>query len=158
VGRIYTIDTGFQSVSAVQDLLEVVVPADAVMLLHSVQIDQTSDVTAADAESLIATFKRGISNTSGSGGASVTPEKLQSGDAAAGITAERNNTTQAVAGGGSLATLWTDAFDVLAGYEKTFTPELRPVFSPSQSLIISLAAPADALTLRALVTVEEIGG
>ena len=160
MGRKYLIDTGFQSVgTAAQDLLEILCPSDAVMIVHSIKIDQSSDYTAAEAEHIQLTFKRAAGSfTSGSGGGSVTPVALEFGDAAAGITVERNNTTQASAGSGTLTTLFTDVYNVLAGYEITFIPELRPIISPSQALVVSLAATTDAITCRALAIVEELGG
>ena len=159
MGRKYTIDTGFQTVSAVQDLVEILNPADAVMLVPSISVDQSSDAASTEAEKLQLVMKRASGTyTSGSGGGTVTPAVLEFGDAAAGITAERNNTTQAVAGTGALATMANFVYDVLSGFEWTPIPELRPVFSPSQALVLSLTAPADALTLRCLVIVEELGG
>lgn len=160
MGRKYFIDTGFQTIgTAAQDIVEILCPADAVMIVHSVKIDQSNNESAATAEKLQLTYKRGRGTfTSGSGGGSVTPAPNEYGDAAAGITAERNNTTQASAGSGAVDTMFTDAWDVLAGYELTFIPELRLVFSPSQALIISCEATTNAQTGRCLVIVEEIGG
>jgi hypothetical protein len=161
MGRKYVVDTGFQSIgTAAQDLVEILCPADAVMIVHSVNIDQTSEYTAAEAEKLQITYKRARgSYTSGSGGGSVTPALLEYGDAAAGITAERNNTTQASAGSGGLDTLFTDVWDVLAGYDFTPIPELRLIFSPSQALVISVSATNDTITTaRCRVIVEELGG
>ena len=157
--RKYFIDSGFQTVSALQDLLEALVPADATMELLSFSIFQSSDESAAEAEKLQVTYKRASgSYTSGSGGGTITPSKLEFGDPAAGITAERNNTTQALAGSGVLDTLCTDVYDVIQGYEWTPIPETRMIFSPSQALVIALEAPTDALTLGFRAIVAEVGG
>ena len=154
-GRIYYIPTGFQSVSAAQDLLEITVPADMVMVLHGVLISQSSDT---DMEFLELSLKRGVNITSGSGGGTPTIHKKNSGDVSSSLTVERNNTTQAVSGSGELTTFWETAMPVLGGDQSVLPPEIRPIFSPSQNLIISLSAPADALTLSCMAIVEEIGG
>ena len=153
-GRIYYVSTDFQTVSAAQDLLEIVNASTKCLILHGYTIMQSSDT---DAELLQLLFKRGIGSTSGSGGGSPTIKKRQTGDSANAFTAERNNTTQAVAGGGSLDTIYTDGFNVLGGGEKFWIPEDRPVFAPSEVLIIAISAPADALTLNLTAVVEEIG-
>ena len=160
MGRKYVIDTGFQSIgTAAQDLVEILCPADAVMIVHSVNIDQTSEYTAAEAEKLQLTFKRAAGAFTSGNGTSVTPAVLEFGDAAAGITAERNATSQAAAGSGTLTTIFTDVWDVLAGYDFTPIPELRLIFSPSQALVISVSATNDTITTaRCRVIVEELGG
>lgn len=158
MGRKYTISTGFQSVSVAQDLLEITVPADAAMILKRIELSQSSEAGADEDEKVQMFIKRGAGHTAGSGGSAVTPAKLETGDAAAGITAARNNTTQAAAGSGALDTLHPFALNVLAGHDETPIPELNIVFSPGQACVISIAAPADAITLNCTVWVEEIGG
>lgn len=161
MGRIAIFDTGYQTVSVVQDLLEVLLTSGQCAVLHSAKVMQSSDEGASEAELLQINVKKGIGNTSGSGGGTATEVKLATGQAAAGVTGkERNNTTQAVAGGGSLETVWPGSFNVLAGeWEFTPTPEIRPVFGPSEACILSLdEAPADALTLRAVMYLEIIVG
>jgi hypothetical protein len=149
----YWATTGFQTVSAAQDLLEFVAPSDAVVLIHEVHIGQSSDGASADSEMLQTSIIRAHS-TSGSGGGSATLTPLETGQPAAGGTYERNNTTQAT--GGSPTTLTTDAFNVLNGYSAVFDPPL--VVSPSQRCVVTLSAPADALTLHARALIDELGG
>ena len=158
MGRFYTIETGFQTVSAAQDLLEIQLPSSVVAILHSIAIDQSSDVSSADAKKQQILLKRGIGATSGSGGGSATISKHQTGDASSGLTAERNNTSQAVAGGGSLATVGSFVWDVLAGLEHTPIPELRMAFSPSEYIVLATDAPADAVTANARIVLELLGG
>lgn len=148
----YWVTTGFQTVSAAQDLIEVVAPADAVVLIHEVHIGQSSDGASADSEMLQTSIIRGHT-TSGSGGGSATVTPLETGQPAAGGTYERNNTTQASTSG---VTVTTDAFNVLNGYAAVFDPAI--VVSPSQRCVITLSAPADALTLHARALVDELGG
>ena len=159
MGRKYLIDTGFQTIgTAAQDIVEILCPADAVMIVHSVKIDQSNNEAASTAEKLQLTYKRGRGSFTSGNGTSVTPAPIEYGDAAAGITAERNATTQASAGSGAVDNMFTDVWDVLAGYEFTPIPELRLVLSPSQALIISCESTTNAQTGRCLVIVEELGG
>jgi hypothetical protein len=95
MGRIYSISFEEVAVTAAQDLFEILVPADAVMRLHSIVISQSSDAGNAQSEQLPFTIKRVTgAPTSGSGGSTPTPRPHSQGDAAAGITAEANNTTR----------------------------------------------------------------
>jgi hypothetical protein len=160
VGRIVHIDTGYQTVSAVQDLLEVKLATTQAGFLHSAIVMQSSDEASNEAEELKISVKRATGSfTSGSAGGSATVVKGQSGDAAHGLTTiERNNTTQAVIGTGTLDEIgmMCGAFAVLSGeWERTPTPELRPPIGPSEAIILSLEeAPTDALTLRAILVIE----
>ena len=76
-------------------------------------------------------------------------------DAAFGGTCEANNTTQSAEG----TFLHSDTFNVRAGYQFIWTPETRPVVSPSGLFIVELqTAPADSLTMSGTIYFEEIGG
>lgn len=155
----YTVSFVDVAVSVAQDLFELQVPADLVMRLHRVRITQSSDAGDAESEQLKFAIKRGIGNTSGSGGTTPTPAKHATGDVASSVTTEANNTTQAVAGGGSLTTLLAENENVHLGFDYRPTPEERIDFSPSENCIVSLdGAPADALTMSGYAVFEEIGG
>ena len=149
----YWATTGFQTVSAASDLLEFVAPSDAVVLIHELHIGQSSDGASSDSEMLQASVIR-AHTTSGSGGGSATVTPLETGQPAAGGTYERNNTTQAT--GGSPATLFATAFNVLSGLVHVFDPPI--VVSPSQRCVLTISAPADALTLSANALIDELGG
>jgi hypothetical protein len=138
------------SVSVAQDLFEINAPSDAIVVVHSLVLSQSSDT---DTEQLNILVHRG--STSGSGGSTPTASPLAVGDAAFGGTVEANNTTQSTEG----TILHSDCFNVLNGYVWIPTPECRPVISPSGRLIIELqTAPGDALTMSGTVYFEEIGG
>lgn len=163
MGRMILFDTGYQTVSAAQDLLELLLASGQCAVLHSLRVMQSSDESSSEAELLQVNLKRATgSYTSGSGGGSATVVKYgQSVMQAHGLSGiERNNTTQASAGSGALEVLLPGCFNVLAGeWEVTFTPELRPVFGPSEACILSLdEAPADALSLRAVALLEILAG
>lgn len=154
-GMMYSANVAAVAVSAAQDVFEIVAPSDAVVVIHEVYISQTSDYGDAAAEGLQVKAIKNYS-TSGSGGSTPTPTPLQSGFAAAGSTVEANNTTQASTG--TPLTLVADSFNVQIGYQWRATPETRIVLSPSQRLVWTLSAPADAVTLNATMIFEEIGG
>ena len=116
-------------------------------------ISQSSDAGDAASEQLNILVHRG--STDGSGGSTVTPAPMQVGDAAFGGTVAANNTTQSTEG----TQLHSEAFNVMAGCSVWWTPETRPVISPSGRLVIELqTAPADSLTMSGTVYFEEVGG
>lgn len=157
IGRLVICDTGYQTVSAVQDLLEIKLGTAQAGFVLRAKIMQSSDEASSEAEELQVNLKRASGSfTSGSGGGSATIVKGQTADAANGLaTTERNNTTQAVVGTGALDTLEAGVFNVLAGeWEYAGTPETMYPIGPSEAAILSLdEAPADALTLRAVMTI-----
>jgi hypothetical protein len=151
VGRIY-VATKNVAVTAAVDLFEIVSGSAAITVLHSLSIGQQTKITA---EQLNLTIKRGYT-VSGSGGSSVTPGPILTLDSAFSGTVEAANTTRA--GTGTAVELLNDAFDILAGWEKVWTPETRPVIVPSQRLIWGLeTAPAASMTLAITAVFEEIG-
>lgn len=159
MGQIYDVIFQDIAVSALQDFFEILAPADATVYVHAWEIYQTSDVGDAEEEILRIETVRGLGSTSGSGGASVTPQAKEEGFAAPGSTVERNNTTRMTAGGGSLEILETFGFNNRIPLEKIYTPELRPVISGADFWSLSLpAAPSDAFTMSGKVTFEESGG
>ena len=158
MGRFYSVSFSAVAVSAAQDLFELVAPANAAarIRLHSLSLIQTSDVAAADSEVLRVSVKRSSSaSTSGSGGSAPTPTPLESGDPAATFTAEVNNTTQVT--GGTTVVLAETGFNVLAGMEWSLPipPDRRPAAINGERLVVSLTAPADALTMSGTAIVEE---
>lgn len=155
MGRIYTAQFNGVAVTAAQDLFELVAPSDAILIIHELDISQTSDVGDAAEELLLVTLKSGAT-TSGSGGSSVTPVPKELGDAAFGGTCEANNTTAAA--DGTIVTHRATAWNVRAPLSIIWTPETRPVISPSRRWVCSIPAPADSLTMNGTIVFEEIGG
>ncbi|MGH8700061.1 MAG: hypothetical protein ACREVR_02640 [Burkholderiales bacterium] len=158
--RLYTAQFNAVAATAAQDLFEIAAPADAVVKIHDWTVFQTSDVGDAAEEILRLETVRGVGAvTSGSGGSAVTGQPVEDGDVAFGGAVEANNTTRMAAGSGSLETMEQYGWNVRMPMEKIYTPETRPVVSPSNRWTLSLpAAPGDALTLSGMVTYEEIGG
>lgn len=160
MSRFYTAVFKSISVTAVQDLFEILAPADGIVVIHSWELSQTTEVGDAAEEQLLITCNRGVGSvTSGSGGGTVTPQPIHDGDPAFGGTVERNNTTIMAVGSGTLEELEVHAWNVRVPYEKIYTPETRPTISPSVRWTLELeTAPGDAITMHGMVIFEEIGG
>jgi len=141
------------AVTSVRDLFEIVAPSDAAVVVHGLVVSQSSDAGDSQSEQLNLLIHRG--STSGTGGTTPTATPLAVGDAAFGGTVEVNNTTQGTEG----TIVHSEAFNVMAGCQIWWTPETRPVISPSARLIVELqTAPSDSLTMSGTLYFEEIGG
>jgi len=155
-GQMFTAVFSGVTVSAQQDLFEIVAPADAVVVIHEIDISQTSEVGEAQEEALLLLAKSGAT-TSGSGGSTITPVPTMFDGTAFGGTVEANNTTKATAGTIVTHQAWT--MYVRMGFPKVFTPEARPVISPSRRWTLELATtPADAISMNGTIVFEVIGG
>jgi hypothetical protein len=149
------------AVTAAQDLFEILAPTDGILRIHSFLLSQKTETGDAAEEMLTVTTNRGTGSvTSGSGGASVTPQPIDDGDSAFGGTVERNNTTILAAGSGTLETdLEVHTWNIRVPYRHVYTPEERPVISPGDYWTLELeTAPADSVTMSGTVWFEEIGG
>lgn len=155
MGRMYSVAVQGVSVSAAQDVFEIRPADDKPCVLHGLFIGQYSDAGDAQDELLSVRIIRGFTS-SGSGGSTPTPTPMHPSDAAAGFSAEANNTT--VATTGTTTEVHADAFNVRAGYQMIWTPEMRPqVGQGNTSLVVRITAPADAITMNATLYVEELG-
>ena len=156
MGRIYTAQFTDVAVSAIQDIFELVAPADAIVVVHDLHLGQKSDV-GDSAEEILSIQLTSGHTTSGSGGSSVTPVPVNFGDAAFGGTCEANNTTQAQ--DGTIVVHYAWDWNIRGPFDKIWTPETRPVLSPSRRMCVELPeAPTDAITMSGTITFEEIGG
>ena len=153
MSRVYTVTFEQVAVSAIQDLIQIVAPSDSVVVIHEWEFGQSSDAGDAESEQLNILVHRG--STDGSGGSAVTARPKQIGTPAFGGTCETNNTSQSTEG----TIESSHCFNVMAGIKEVYTPETRPVLSPSGRMVWELqTAPADAITMSGKVTFEEIGG
>jgi hypothetical protein len=144
------------AVTAQQDLFEVNVAADSIVVIHCLELSQSTEVGDAQEEGLNLLFKRGAT-TSGSGGSTVTPVATPAGEVAYGGTVEANNTTKAT--GGTNGTIRRDIWNVRSPYLWLPPPELRLVLSPSARFTVELATtPADSITMSGCLWLEELGG
>lgn len=156
MGMMYAVSVvGVASPAAIWDVMELNVPADAVVKIHSVYLGQTTDMGDAAAEALTVQLIRGHA-TSGSGGSTATPVPKLAGNAAAGTTVETNNTT--IASTGTAVIMHADVWNIALPWQYRPTPEERDELSPSSRLVIRVSAPADAITTTCTVIFEELGG
>lgn len=152
--RMYTVViSGVASPAAAFDLFELNAAAGKPLRVRRLRFGQTSEPTTEE-EMLGVTFKNAQS-TSGSGGSAPTPIPVCATDAAAGFAAETMNTT--VATGGSPTTGVEDVVNIRAGYDMAFAPEEAPSCVGGGRLVVTLTAPADAITFRGTIWVEEQG-
>lgn len=154
--RVYTVSFSEVAVTAAVDVFEITPADDKPLEILGLFISQSSDFGDAQAEVIPYKVIRGHT-TSGSGGSAPTPRPLQRGDAAAGFTAEANNTTAASAG--TTVDLHCGAFNVAVG-EALWLPEGCEwgVSQADTTLVVRLAsAPVDSLDMSATIYVREQG-
>jgi len=154
--RLYTVQFNGVAVTAQQDFFEIVAPADAIVVIHDIHMSQLTDVKDAEEEMLLLLWKSG-STTSGSGGSAPTAVPIELGDAAFGGTTEANNTTKATAG--TIVTHYAWHWNVRVPFDRIFTPETRPILSPSRRATLELGTtPGDSITMSGTISFAEIGG
>jgi hypothetical protein len=154
--RVYTVSFTEIAVTAAVDVFEITPADDKPIEVLGLFLSQSSDFGDAASEIIPYRVIRGFT-ASGSGGTATTPRPLQRGDAAAGFTAETNNTTGATTG--TTVDLHAGAFNVAVG-ENLWLPE-QCEWGASQAdttLVIRLAsAPADSIDLSGTLYVREQG-
>lgn len=157
MGRLYQVPIAFVSQTAQIDLFELVAASNKGCRIHEIYIAQSTEVGDAAEEMLTLALKRASGTyTSGSGGTTPTPVAIDPDDAAAGFTAEVNNTTKAAAGTGTMTTERLFSWNVRMPFHLIFTPETRPKIKGGEAKILELTTtPADAVTLGGYVLVEE---
>jgi hypothetical protein len=156
MGRIYTVQFNAVAVTAQQDFFEIVAPSTGNVHIHDICLTQVSEVGDAQEEFLAILFKSG-STTTGSGGSTPTAIPREFGDAAFGGTVKVNNTTKATAG--TIVTHHAWNWNERMPFQQIFTPETRPILSPSRRATLELATtPADSVTISGYITFESIGG
>lgn len=155
-GRVYTVEFEGVATTVATDLFELQPADDKPVSIFGLFVSQSSDLGDAAEEILRYRVIRGHTS-SGAGGTAPTPRPVNRSDAAAGFSAEVNNT--GAASGGSTVNLHSDAFNIRTGLQ-LWLPE-GAEWSASQAdttLVVRLmAAPADSLTMSGTLYVEEGG-
>lgn len=149
------------TISAAQDVFEIVAPSTSRVVIHDIALAQYSDFGDAEAEILSLTVLRGHTS-SGTSGSSVTPSNINPYSRDAAATVEANNT--GLASGGSPQTLWADGWHLQAGFlwrlserMNTLGTEGKILLKPAQRLVVRISAPADPITANGTLLFEEIG-
>jgi hypothetical protein len=154
MGRKYVASIDAVSVAAVCELFAIVAPSDAVVVLHEVVVTQDTSETS---EQLPVNIFRTATDQSAKG-TSNTPAPLEVGDVAFGGVV-RTNILTAETFATETTPLFRQSQNVLGGWHWLWTPETRPVLSPSGKVCIKLdAAPSAALPISGYVVLEEVGG
>lgn len=153
--RLYTVAFAGVAVTAQQDFFELVAPSTGILLVHELGLSQSTEVGDAMEEGLSILLKSGAT-TSGSGGSAGTLVPIDFGDAAAGATAETNNTTKANTG--TIVTHEAHNWNIRVPFQRIWTPETRPIIRASRRYTVELATtPADSITVSGYMIVEEVG-
>ncbi len=158
MARLYTVNFEAVSVSAVQDLIQIIGASGKILKIRGVKVGATNTtIPTAQMLDLRCRFLP-ATVTNGSGGSSPTPQKLDPGDAAASFTAKANNTTQATTSGTAVL-LFTWGVHIYAGLDVQFASDQCPVVGPSESFTFELQSTVTGtVSLSGQVTVEELGG
>jgi hypothetical protein len=152
MGRIYTATFNGQAETTQVDLLELVAPSTASVIVHEVGISQLLEIKDAEEEMLLLLLKQGATTT-GSGGNTLTAIPRLVGDTAFGGTVKDTNTTKAT--GGTIVTHYSWYWNVRIPFQMIWTPETRPVLRPSRRMTIELATtPADSVTFGGYIVFE----
>lgn len=154
--RMYTVVFQAVAITASQDLFEITPADDKPVLIAGLFLGNSTDFGDAQDELLRYSIIRGFT-TSGSGGSAPTPTPLDRSGAAAGFTAEVNNTT--LANTGTSKTLHADSFNVRAG-EKLWIPEgaMSECSQADTTIVVRLlSTPADSITFDGTLYVLENG-
>lgn len=155
-GYIYASTFAATANAAAADIWEVTAPSDATVIIHGFSVYQTTDLGDAFEEVLALTAARSTGSTSGSGGQSVTTTAIAKGTPAFGGTVEGLNTTQVTGGTTTVGERW--GWNIRIPLLVIYTPEMRPMVSPSDRWVLAMPAPADSITIGATVWYEEFGG
>lgn len=156
MGREYVVSFEKVSVSAVQDLFQIIGAAGMILEIKRFNIDCVDTTAPTNQQLALRCRFLPATVTNGSGGSSPTPQKVDNGDPAATFTAKANNTTQATTNG-TASTKWEGGCNVFSGVEKYFTEPI--VVGPSQAFTVELiTATSGTLTLSGSVSVTEKGG
>jgi hypothetical protein len=151
---VYTGVFGPATVTASVDLFEITSPADAITIVHGLELSQSSEIGDAQEEMLTLSFRRG--NTTAGTGATVATNPIETGSSAYGGVVRANG---GKATAGTPQVIRVDNWNVRMPYLWLPTPEMRPILGPNVRLAVELVStPADAITMWGTLWFEELGG
>jgi len=148
MGRMYTVVHQGAFGTPAGDVLQIVAGATESVILHSLTI---TGITETDDSNEVIISRM---STDGSGGSALGANPLSLKDAADSATILGFNTTDA----SGETILYREGMSILAGYQKIWTPEMRPVIDPTDTLVVrfGIAWTTDP-TLSVTCEFEEIG-
>ena len=137
-----------------QEIFSVLPATQKPCILYAIFIDQNTEVGDAEEEMLRWKIVRGHT-TVGSGGAAVTPQKLNPDAPTAGASCRVNDTTLQTAG--TAVDLHSGAFNVRAGLIFIPTPEMRITWKNAEFLAVRmLSTVGDDLSMSGTLYFEEV--
>ncbi len=155
MSRIYTARFDGVSVAAAQDLLSLVMAATDTGLIHEIGFSNLSEVGDVEEEMLLIQHLSG-QTTVGSGGSTPAMVPRMFGDAASGATVRANDTTEASSG--TIVTHYSWNWNIRIPFQMIWTPETRPVISPSRRTTFALiTVPGSTITMAGYIVYEELG-
>ena len=155
MSRKYSISISGVNVSVLpQDLFQISMPSSKVGKLHEVRINQDGSTTSAEIRVRISKLSATVTN--GTGGTTPVIGLAEDGDSASAATVFANNSTTQATSSGTKKTWISDAFNVLAGWQYTPTPEDQPVIAVSGAIVVEILA-GTMTNCDATAVWEEIG-
>lgn len=149
-GRNYVLSNSIASFTGPKTVFEIGAATNTVLLIHRIKVSQSTSET--DDSTLLTWGYYTASGTGTSVAANV--EALDPGDAAFGGTAEDNHTVDIATGE---IILGREGISTLAGFEKIFLPESRPVIPGAGFFALNLDAAITSATLVYECEFEELG-
>lgn len=150
MSRMYVLSNTIASFTGPKTIAEIGAQTNSPIRIHSVTITQSTSET--DDSTLVTMGRYTASGTGTNVAANV--EALHEGDAAFAGTAEDNHTVD-IATGEEI--LWREGISTLAGFQKVFTPEERPIIAGGNFFGVNVDAAITSATLVYCIVFEEIG-
>lgn len=157
-GRVYSSVFDGVTVTAVQDLFELILGATVCVELLSVHLSQETEVADAEEEMLtIAIQGHSGAITTGSGGSTPAVVPTHLGDAASATVVEANNTTEI--SGGTTVTHAIHNWNIRVPLDLIWIPETRIWIAPTDALTVTLlTTPGDTMDIGGTIYFREVGG
>jgi hypothetical protein len=156
MARRYSVVFSAVSVSAAQDLFQIIGAAGKILRIISVSLADVDTTLPTNQQLSLRCRFLPATVSNGSGGSAPTPQPFDPGDAAASFTAKANSTSKATTSGTAVVLL-DDGCNIYAGYAYPFSAP--PIVGPSESFVFELLSTVSGtLSMSGTCIVEETGG
>ena len=155
-GPVYTVPLSAVSLTTAEtDLFYVTGSTNSRTVIRELRIGQYSEFGDAQAELLSIVMMTG--STAVSGGSTAAARNVRTQATAPQAEAEVLGPSATLGSTTSAEVRWADSWNVAAGLLYAPLPPERLVLEPGETYLVRLSAPADAVTLNATLTFQEIG-
>lgn len=155
--RQYTATLFPQAVTASQDLFEVVSGSAKITRIIGIHLSQSTELGDTAEEQLTIMVRKQV-DSSGSGGTTVIPGRMDQGDPNFSGTVEVGNTSKAGGSPDVSTRIGIHNWNIRAPLDIIYLPDMRPVLSPGERLVVELYQnPSDSITIGGYIEFEEIG-